>query len=149
MMKMLISTLTSVETTIRFVWHQEYEDKIIPGSMGKAPIDANPWLVLTLQRTVDGEVYGRGRVEEFLGDLRSLGSTLLQALVEGSAAAAKVVFVLSLRQVRPNPRPSPQAGNGAIVQGRPDDISVCIQVGKTADFRTAIGDGCSSPGASA
>jgi hypothetical protein len=28
------------------------------------------------------------------------------------------------------------AGNGAIVQGRPDDIGV-IQVGKTADFRTA------------
>ena len=29
-----------------------------------------------------------------------------------------------------------QAGNGAIIQGRPDDIGV-IQVGKTADFRTA------------
>ena len=28
------------------------------------------------------------------------------------------------------------AGNGAIIQGRPDDIGV-IQVGKTADFRTA------------
>jgi len=30
-----------------------------------------------------------------------------------------------------------KAGNGAIVQGRPDDIGV-IQVGKTADFRTAF-----------
>ena len=29
-----------------------------------------------------------------------------------------------------------QAGNGAIVQGRPDDIGV-VQVGKTADFATA------------
>jgi hypothetical protein len=30
-----------------------------------------------------------------------------------------------------------QAGNGAIVQGRPEDIGV-IQVGKTADFQTAM-----------
>jgi hypothetical protein len=77
----------------RFVWHQEYEDKIIPGSMGKAPIEANPWLVLRFN-TVDAEVYGRGRVEEFIGDLKSM-EALSQALVEGSAAAAKVVFVVS------------------------------------------------------
>ena len=30
-----------------------------------------------------------------------------------------------------------QAGNGAIVQGRPDDVAV-VQVGKTADFSTAL-----------
>jgi hypothetical protein len=117
----------------RFVWHQEYEDKIIPGSMGKAPIEANPWLVLRFN-TVDGEVYGRGRVEEFIGDLRSL-EALSQALVEGSAAAAKVVFVVSPSSTT-KPATLAAAGNGAIVQGRPDDIGV-IQVGKTADFRTA------------
>ena len=44
---------------------------------------------------VDGEDYGRGRVEEFLGDLQSLES-LTQAITEGSAAAAKVVFLVSL-----------------------------------------------------
>jgi hypothetical protein len=118
----------------RFVWHQEYEDKIIPGSLGKAPIEANPWLVLRFN-TVDGEVYGRGRVEEFIGDLRSL-EALSQALVEGSAAAAKVVFVVSPSSTT-KPATLAQAGNGAIVQGRPDDIGV-IQVGKTADFRTAF-----------
>ena len=117
----------------RFVWHQEYEDKIIPGSMGKSPVEANPWLVLRFN-TVDGEVYGRGRVEEFIGDLRSL-EALSQALVEGSAAAAKVVFVVSPSSTT-KPATLAQAGNGAIVQGRPDDIGV-IQVGKTADFRTA------------
>ena len=42
---------------------------------------------------VDGESYGRGRVEEFIGDLKSL-EALSQALVEGSAAAAKVVFTV-------------------------------------------------------
>jgi hypothetical protein len=118
----------------RFVWHQEYEDKIIPGSMGKAPVDANPWLVLRFN-TVDGEVYGRGRVEEFIGDLRSL-EALSQALVEGSAAAAKVVFVVSPSSTT-KPQTLAAAGNGAIVQGRPDDIGV-VQVGKTADFKTAF-----------
>jgi hypothetical protein len=34
------------------------------------------------------------------------------------------------------PKTIAEAGNGAIVQGRPDDVGV-IQVGKTADFRTA------------
>ena len=34
------------------------------------------------------------------------------------------------------PKTIAEAGNGAIVQGRPDDVAV-IQVGKTADFRTA------------
>jgi hypothetical protein len=102
--------------------------------MGKAPIEANPWLVLRFN-TVDGEVYGRGRVEEFIGDLRSL-EALSQALVEGSAAAAKVVFVVSPSSTT-KPATLAAAGNGAIVQGRPDDIGV-IQVGKTADFRTAF-----------
>jgi hypothetical protein len=115
------------------VWHQEAFDKIIPGSRSTAPKNACPWLVLRFN-TVDGEDYGRGRVEEFLGDIRSLEG-LSQALVEGSAAAAKVVFLVSPSSTT-KPKTIAEAGNGAIVQGRPDDVGV-IQVGKTADFRTA------------
>ena len=117
----------------RWIWHQEVEDKILPKSMGKAPTDANPWLVLRFNH-VDGEVYGRGRVEEFIGDLKSL-EALSQALVEGSAAAAKVVFTVSPSSTT-KPATLAKAGNGAIIQGRPDDIGV-VQVGKTADFQTA------------
>ena len=117
----------------RWVWHQEVYDQILPKSMGKAPVDANPWLVLRFNH-VDGEVYGRGRVEEFLGDLKSL-EALSQAMVEGSAAAAKVVFTVSPSSTT-KPATLAKAGNGAIIQGRPDDIGV-IQVGKTADFQTA------------
>jgi len=83
---------------------------------------------------VDGEAYGRGRVEEFIGDLKSL-EALSQALVEGSAAAAKVVFTVSPSSTT-KPATLAQAGNGAIITGRPDDIGV-VQVGKTADFSTA------------
>ena len=117
----------------RWLWHQEAYGKRVPGTEGKAPKDANPWLVLRFN-SVDGENYGRGRVEEFLGDLKSLDA-LSQALVEGSAAAAKVVFVVSPSSTT-KPATIAQAGNGAIVQGRPEDIGV-IQVGKTADFSTA------------
>ena len=117
----------------RWVWHQEVNDKKVPGSESKAPKEASPWLVLRFN-SVDGENYGRGRVEEFLGDLRSLNA-LAQALTEGSAAAAKVVFVVSPSSTT-KPQTLAQAGNGAIVQGRPEDIGV-IQVGKTADFSTA------------
>ena len=59
----------------------------------------------------------------------------MQALVEGSAAASKVVFTVSPSSVT-KPAALAQAGNGAIIQGRPDDVGV-IQVGKTADFQTA------------
>ena len=60
----------------------------------------------------------------------------MQALVEGSAAAAKVVFTVSPSSTT-KPQTLAAAGNGAIIQGRPDDIGV-VQVGKTADFRTAF-----------
>ena len=118
----------------RFVWHQEVHDKRIPGTQGKAPIDSTPWLPLRFN-TVDGEAYGRGRVGQFIGDLKSL-EALSQAIVEGSAAAAKVVFTVS-PSATTKPQTLAAAGNGAIVQGRPDDIGV-VQVGKTADFATAL-----------
>jgi len=118
----------------RWLWHQEVYGKKIPGSDSKAPKDASPWLVLRFN-SVDGENYGRGRVEEFLGDLKSLDA-LSQSLVEGSAAAAKVVFVVSPSSTT-KAQTLAKAGNGAIVQGRPEDIGV-VQVGKTADFQTAM-----------
>ena len=107
--------------------------KVLEKSYGKAPVDVSPWIPLRFN-TVDGEDYGRGRVGQFIGDLKSL-EALSQALVEGSAAAAKVVFTVSPSSTT-KPSTLANAGNGAIVQGRPDDIGV-VQVGKTADFKTA------------
>ena len=117
----------------RWLWHQEVYGQIIPGSQGKSPKNACPFLCLRFN-TVDGENYGRGRVEEFLGDLKSL-EALSQALTEGSAAAAKIVFLVSPSSTT-KAQTLAKAGNGAIIQGRPDDVGV-VQVGKTADFATA------------
>ena len=117
----------------QWVWHQECMDKIIPGSRSTAPKHSSPWFPLRFNQ-VDGENYGRGRVEEFLGDLKSL-EALSQALVEGAAQAAKVIFLVSPSSTT-KPQALARAGNGAIIQGRPDDVGV-VQVGKTADFKTA------------
>jgi hypothetical protein len=121
------------ERSGRWVWHQEAEDIVLPNSRSTAPKSASPWLVLRFN-TVDGEDYGRGRVEEFLGDLRSLDG-LSQALVEGASVASKVIFLVS-PSATTKPQTLSKAGNGAIIQGRPEDVGV-VQVGKTADFATA------------
>ena len=113
-------------------WYQECDGKIIQGSNSSSPIKTSPWMALTFNHC-DGESYGRGRVEEFLGDLNSL-ERLMQAMVEGSAAAAKVVFLVSPAATT-KPQSLARANSGAIIQGRPDDVGV-VQVGKTADFKT-------------
>ena len=130
-----VDVYTCIKLTPKgWIWYQEVHDILVPDSQGKAPKDKSPFLPLRFV-TVDGEDYGRSRVEEFLGDLKSL-EALMQALVEGSAAAAKVIFTVSPSSVT-KPQALAQAGNGAIIQGRPDDVGV-VQVGKTADFRTAF-----------
>lgn len=116
----------------QWVWRQEAEGQIIPGTYGKAPKGKTPWLPLRFN-VVDGEDYGRGRIEEYLGDLKSLEG-LMQAMVEGSAAAAKVVFLVS-PSATVKPATLAKAGNGAMIQGRSEDVTV-VQVDKRADFQT-------------
>ena len=112
------------------VW-QEINGNLIPDSEGFYPLDKNPFIPLRFSR-IDGEDYGRGYVEEYLGDLQSLES-LQRALVEGSAAAAKVLFL-----VNPNgttrAKTLAESPNGAIAQGNAADVSV-LQLNKFNDFR--------------
>ena len=113
--------------------HQEVEGQIIPSSKGSFPLDKSPFMSLRMVR-IDGESYGRGYVEEFIGDLSSL-ETLTKAIVEGSAAAAKVLFL-----VRPNGTTKAKViantPNGGIAAGDANDVSV-LQLQKFNDFRVA------------
>lgn len=117
----------------KWVVRQEVADIDIPESFGEYPLDKNPWMPLRYTR-IENEDYGRGFIEEYIGDLQSLEG-LTQAIVEGSAAAAKVLFL-----VNPNgttrPRILANSPNGAIVQGNAQDVS-CLQMEKFADFRVA------------
>jgi len=109
---------------------QEIMGHKIPSSVGTYPADNMPYQALRMVR-VDGEDYGRGYVEEFLGDLRSLEG-LSQSLVESSAAASKVVFM-----VRPNAvtrkRDLANTRNGDIITGQRDDVT-CLQTEKQYDL---------------
>ena len=113
--------------------YQEVKGSVVAGSKGKYKKNNVPFLPLRFSR-IDGEDYGRGFVEELLGDLRSLEG-LSQAIVEGAAAAAKVLFM-----VNPNGttrmRTIAQAENTAIIEGNRNDVSV-LQMDKFNDFRVA------------
>ena len=115
------------------IWYQECKGEKIPGTDGRSKIDVSPWILLRWVR-IDGEDYGRGYVEEYRGDLISLES-LTQAIIEGAAASAKVLFL-----VNPNGQTRAatlaKAPNGAIREGSAADVSV-MQVGKAGDFAVA------------
>lgn len=116
----------------RHKWYQECDGKVIPGSRSSSPLKSSPWMPLRFN-VVDGESYGRGRVEEFYGDLQSLES-LMRSMVEGSSAIAKIIFLVS-PSATTKPKALSDAPNGAIITGRPEDVGV-IQANKAADFRT-------------
>ncbi len=113
----------------RWLVQQEVNDKIIPSSIGSYPLDKSPFI--PLRYTLTNEDYGRGFVEEYIGDLRSL-EALYRAVVEGSAAASKVLFL-----VRPNGttriKTLSESPNGAIREGDANDVTT-LQMNKSADF---------------
>lgn len=113
--------------------YQEICDIEVPESRGSYRPEALPWLPLRL--TVQpGEDYGRSYVEEYLGDLDSLEG-LVEAIVEGSAAAARVIFLVS-----PNGtvqmRQFAKARTGDTLAGNADDVGV-VQTNRQVDLSVA------------
>lgn len=105
----------------------------IEETRGTYPLDACPWIVLRQSR-IDGEDYGRGYVEDYMGDLISL-ENLTAAIVQGSAAAAKVLFL-----VRPNSSTKvkvlAKTPNGGFGVGSAEDVTV-LRLDKGQDFAIA------------
>lgn len=114
--------------------YQEVKDVIVEGSEGDYPLDKSPWIALRFSK-IDGEDYGRGYVEEYYGDLRSL-EALTKAIVEGSAAAAKILFLVNPNGVTQQ-RTLSESENGDVRTGDANDVSV-LQAEKHADFRIAF-----------
>lgn len=117
-------------------WHVDQEccGVMVPDSEATYPKDKLPFLALTWQLN-DGENYGRGHVEENLGDLVAYDS-LRQSILEGASAAA---FFLIF--VKPNGTTKMEdiqgASNGAVKQGNADDVSV-LHADKAHDFKIAF-----------
>ena len=116
-----------------FMVHQEVKGIKLEESFGKYKLDQSPYIPLRMVR-VSAENYGRSYVEEYLGDLISLEG-LSKAIVEGSSASAKTLFM-----VAPNgttrAKALAESENGSIIEGSANDVSV-LQVGKFPDFRVA------------
>ena len=114
--------------------HQELYEKIVPSSVGTYPIDKNAFIPLRYT-SIDNADYGRGFIEEYIGDLRSL-EALYRAVVEGSAASSKVLFL-----VKPNGstrlKTLSESPNGAIREGNAEDVTT-LQVNKFSDFNVAF-----------
>lgn len=113
--------------------YQEVKGIKLPDSYGTFKPEDLPYIPLRMSHIAD-EDYGRGHVEEFLGDLISLEG-LTQAIVEGSAAAAKLLFL-----VAPNGttriKDLALAPNGGFISGNTTDVTV-LQSQKQADLSVA------------
>ena len=114
----------------RHKWHQELNGHVVPGSEGSAREDESPWLALRWQ-AVENEDYGRGLVEEYLGDILSLESGM-KAILQFGSAAAKILFLL-----RPGSAMDVDklvdAISGDVITGNEEDVSI-LGLDKAQDF---------------
>jgi hypothetical protein len=117
-----------------FLIHQEVAGKPVPGSEGSYPVTSCPFLFLRWTK-MDGEDYGRSHSDDNFGDLRSLEG-LSAAIVEGSSAAAKLLFLVDPMGMTTMDTIA-NAPNLAIRSGRGADVST-IKTDKASDFAVAL-----------
>lgn len=115
------------------VW-QEACGKVIPRSQGAVMADAMSYLPLRWSR-IDGEDYGRGLAEEYLGDLQSLDG-LTKAVIEAAAASAKIVYLRNPGSAT-TAEEFADAENGDCVDGLENDFKV-VQAGKFPDMQASL-----------
>jgi len=114
--------------------HQEGpKGERVPGTDSRVRQEELEWIPLRWE-ILDGEDYGRGHVEGAMGDLQAL-EVLSEAIVQASAAAAKVIYM-----VRPGSSANIQdlndAENGDFVSGQEEDVG-SLNLDKFADLRVA------------
>lgn len=113
---------------------QELNGFLVPGSEGEYEIDNCPWIPLRWTK-VDGEDYGRGHVEEYLGALVSLEG-LSEALLHSAIASSRtLVFVDPNSSSGTKIKDVAGAPNGKVVPGKADDVTF-LQSNKYHDLRT-------------
>lgn len=126
--------ITLDDATNQYLVTQEIDDVEIDGEYsGSYPADKLPWLPLRFTY-VEGEDYGRGFVDEYIGDLNSL-EVLTGALRDGTVQGAKVVWIVS-----PNSTISvaklAKAENGGFVQGDINAVQA-LRLDKANDMAVA------------
>ena len=131
---------TPVDVYTVIEWHeskvidwQEINDKRVPNSTSVRPKNKSRWFPLRW-RAVPGENYGRGHIEEYIGDLRSLEG-LTMAIVQFAAAAARILFRVSPGAITDFDELS-KLESGQSFTGNEKDVTV-LQIEKAQDFQIA------------
>lgn len=119
-------------------WHtfQEVEDFLVPDS-DEIVQDADKLPFIPLRWTsINGESYGRGLVEQYLGDFRSL-EALYQLLLEASSVMSRVIFgkragsVLDVDDIN-------NAENGVCILGDLEQDITTLRVDKAGDLQVPL-----------
>lgn len=113
---------------------QEINGITVPNSAQTHPLDAPPFIVLRWT-AIHGEEYGRGMVDEYIGDFMSLDD-LCRDLLKASAIAAKVIFLRNPGALVTRKQLS-TAKSGDVFDGKDGDVTT-IGLDKYADFRVVL-----------
>ena len=116
-----------------WITYQEVEGIEIPRSEGKYPEEACPFMALRYTR-IDGESYGRGLIEEYIGDISYL-DVLSKSIKEASLAAAKCIALVNPAG-QTNIKQLAKTKNGGFCAGKADDVTM-LQANKYYDLKTA------------
>ena len=128
-------TLYTIFKRKRKFWevYQEIEGVELPDSRGKYPIEIAPFMALRYVR-IDGESYGRGLIEEYIGDISYL-DTISLAIKQASLAGSKLVMLVNPNGLTKIKHLS-EAKNGGFALGRKEDVEP-LQANKYYDMQVA------------
>ena len=116
------------------VWQEVFGERV-EATVGEYKANTLPWLALRMEE-VTGESYGYGYATAFLGDLKSLEG-LSESLVEAAAMASKCLWLVDPASPT-RARTLADSPNGAIREGREQDVSMVTMGAKAADMRIAF-----------
>lgn len=128
-----IYTLVERVSKDKYIVTQEINDRIVSGPT-EVIEDGMPFIVLRFN-VIPGESYGRGHVEDYLGDLYTL-DRLSKSILEAAAASSKIVFLLNPKSTISLKRLT-QARSGDVIEGEPGDITA-LQLNKFPDLQVAF-----------
>lgn len=120
-------------TSKSWIVTQEVEGFPLEDVKGKYPIDVCPFMALRYTR-IDGESYGRGLIEEYIGDISYL-DTLALAIKQSSLAASKFIMLVNPNGIT-KVKNLANTKNGGFAQGRVEDVRA-LQAEKYNDLQTA------------
>jgi hypothetical protein len=126
-----VYTVIIMTSKDKYAYYQEVNEKMVEGSYKTCSKEELPYIPLRWTASSQ-EYYGRGLVEQYLGDLRRIEG-LSQLIVEGSSVQAKTIFGL---------RPGSQvkledlknAYNGDVILGNLETDLTTWRVNKGMDF---------------